>query len=209
MYTKYPVWIFAQREDAGKEAGEVPADQRMLIEVGSKVTAGESISVETGDDTEQWTRIELPDGSAYWLAQQHLVEHFVVITRSDVLCYDQPDTTFATTIFLQPGDFGYHLDEQEGWIKANFYAYRPREPEGEPQWVGRKWIKSNGFTDDIMAAKEAYYLFRARRDLRQGRQSQAVEHLERALQINPLADTQITPVIRERLNEVTDSDEVY
>lgn len=203
QYTRYPVWIFARREDLGKAAGEVPREHRTLIEVGSRVTTLEEAAGPNGGEAGRWARIQLPDGTEHWVAARHLVDRFIVISRRDVLCYDQPDATFATTIFLQPGDFGYFLDEQEGWIKAAFHAYRPREPEGEPLWVGERWIKSSGFTDDVLAAKEAYYLYRARRELRRDAQGAAVEHLLRADGINVLEDTEITPVIRSLLAELT------
>lgn len=202
QYTRYPVWVFARREDRGRRAADVPREQRTLLDVGSRVT---TLEVVEGPDEEgePWARIQLPDGTEHWVEARHLVDRFIVITRGDVLCYDQPDATFATTIFLQPGDFGYFIDEQEGWIKAAFHAYRPREPEGEPAWVGERWIKSSGFTDDVMTAKEAYYLYRARRELRQGAEEAAIDLLRRAENVNVLEDTEITPVIRALLEELT------
>jgi hypothetical protein len=197
------VWIYTSRDDLGRPAAEVPRERRTLLDVGSRVATLEVVRGPGGDDAGPWARIQLPDGTEHWVAAGHLVDRFIVITRSDVLCYDQPDTTFATTIFLQPGDFGYFVDEQEGWIKADFHAYRPREPEGEPAWVGERWIKSSGFTDDVMTAKEAYYLYRARRELRHGSTEAEIDLLRRAENANVLGDTEITPVIRALLDELT------
>lgn len=199
QYAKYGVWFYEREEDLSREASEVDRDDRKLIEMGSRITTIEQVEREGVS----YSRVRLPDRSEYWVQSDALVDRFIVIHTPDVLCYRQPDDTFADTIFLQPGDLGYYVDRQEGWVKATFLAYRPREPEGERLWVGEKWIKDYGYTEDVMAAKEAYYLFLANRELiTRDNTERAVEYLETGLNVNVAGDTDITSVLRDRLREI-------
>ena len=150
----------------------------------------------------------LPDGSEYWVAANALVDKFIVITREDVLCYKQPDTDYADTILLQPGDLGLFSKEMDGWINAEFLAYRPVEPGGEIKRVGSKWIKG-GYTEDLSTAKEAYYLSLAYYYLysKDKDVKKAVERLEKAASINVTGDTEITYVINDLLAGLTGESE--
>jgi hypothetical protein len=200
QYVKYGVWFYSREEDLGKEARDVDRANRKLMDVGSRITTLEQKEREGV----LYSRVRLPDKSEYWVQSEALVDRFIVINVPDVLCYKQPDDTFADTVFLQPGDMGYFIEQQEGWIKANFLAYRPREPEGERLWVGERWIKDYGYTGDIMAAKEAYYLFLANRELiTRDNPTKAAEFLETGLNVNVVGDTEITSVLRDLLRKIS------
>ena len=203
QYVKtWGVWFYQNEQDIGKSAKDVSNKQYM--DFGSKVSTLETKDIEG----KTYSKVMLPDRSEYWVGTNALVDKFIVITQEDVLCYKQPDTDYADTILLQPGDLGLFSKEMDGWINAEFLTYRPVKPGGEIKRVGSKWIKG-GYTEDLSAAKEAYYLNLAyyylhskERDI-----NKAIERLEKAASINVTGNTEITYVINDLLARLTGENE--
>lgn len=198
------VWFFKNEDDLGKELKEIK--EKIYMEFGSKVFILDEKMV----NERNYNKIRLPDTSEYWVNADVLIDQFVVITTNDVLCYKQPDTDYADTILLQPGDLGFFVKKIDGWVNADFITYRPTEPGGEHQRVGNKWINT-GYTDDLRTAKEAYYLNLAYYYIYSGEKNQekAIERLEKALNINVDTDTEITHIIKNLLNELESSAEKH
>jgi hypothetical protein len=190
-------WIISHEEDIGKPLKEIK--EKLYLEFGSKVYVLEE--KEINDRT--YVRVQLPDTSEYWARNDTLVEKFIVITSNNVLCYTQPDTDYADTILLQPGDFGFFIREMEGWVNAEFLTYRPEVPGGTHVRVGEKWINM-GYTEDLRTAKEAYYLNLAYYYIysKEKDTQKALERLEKAQNANVDIETEITYVIEDLLNEL-------
>ena len=191
-------WFYAHEEDLGKRLKEVK--DKLYMEFGSKVYVLEEKIV----NQKVYNKIQLPDKSLYWVDKDALIEKFIVITKENVLCYKQPDTDYADTIQLQPGDFGLFIKEIDGWVNAEFLAYRPAVPGGDYDRVGNKWINS-GYTEDLKTAKEAYYLNLAYYYIYSKDKSteKAVERLEKAMNINVDTDTEITYVVQAVMNDLS------
>jgi hypothetical protein len=198
QYVKiWGVWFYQNEQDIGKPPKDV--SEKQYMEFGSKVSVFEKKDIEG----KAYSRVMLPDRSEYWVAANTLVDKFIVITQTDVLCYKQPDNDYADTILLQPGDLGLFAREMDGWINAEFLTYRSVEPGGEIKRVGNKWIKG-GYTEDLSTAKEAYYLNLAYYYIYSNEKDvdKAVERLEKASSINVMGDTEITYVINDLLEEL-------
>jgi hypothetical protein len=198
MYVKeWGVWFYRNEEDAGKPSKEVK--DKLYMDFGSKVTVLDEKNINGKD----FFKVQLPDQTDYWVRKTVFVEKFIIINQKDVLCYKQPDLDYADTILLQPGDFGLFQREIDGWMLADFLAYRPKESGGDRAVVGEKWIKE-GYTTDLRAAKEAFYLNRAYyyQFSKNKNREKAVEMLEKARNINVDADTEITYVIETLLEEL-------
>lgn len=137
------------------------------------------------------------------MPKDSLTEKFIVINQTDVNCYEYPEPTYITPIKLQPGDFGLFVKEQDGWIEVEFSAYRPHKlKDDKRKWVGKKWIK-DGYTEDLNAAKEAYYLYFAyHRNIIKKDSKEAIEMLNKALEVNAGEETEITYVVKDYLNEL-------
>jgi len=194
-------WVIAHEEDIGKPLKEIK--EKLYLEFGSKLYVLEE--KEINDRT--YIRVQLPDMSEYWARNDTLVEKFIVITSNDVLCYTQPDTDYADTILLQPGDFGFFSREMDGWVNAEFLTYRPEVPGGERVRVGEKWINM-GYTEDLRTAKEAYYLNLAYYYMysKEKDTQKALERLEKAQNVNVDTDTEITYVIENLMNELREKE---
>ena len=203
QYVKtWGVWFYQNEQDIGKPSKDV--SEKQYMDFGSKVSTLEKKDI----NGKTYSKVMLPDRSEYWVEAKALVDKFIVITQKDVLCYKQPDTDYADTIMLQPGDLGLFSREMDGWINADFLAYRPVEPGGEIKRVGNKWIK-DGYTEDLSTAKEAYYLSLAYYYLysKEKDVNKAIERLEKAASINVTADTEITYVINDLLAGLTGENE--
>lgn len=199
QYVKYQVWFYKNKDDAGKNPKDVK--DKILMEFGNKVTVlGDK---QIGDKL--FFNVSLPDKTTYWVAAEHLAEKFIVINQPDVICYKQPDTAYVnSSAKLQPGDFAYFVKEQDGFVNVDFISYIPRGKKDQIVWVGNVWIK-DGFTDDLKAAKEAYFLSRAYNDLygKTPNKENAIQKLKDILDINSGEETEVTYVIKTLLNELT------
>ncbi len=194
--SSYGVWAYANESDLGKKSGDVK--EKMYLNFGSPVT----IIGSKKENNIEYYKIQLPDDTTYWSPKENFAEKFIVINKTDVLCYTQPDTGYATQLKLQPGDFGIYVKEKNGFINADFYAYRPYKPGDEKKWVGNVWLKE-GYTDNINAAREAYYLFLAYASLQKNKKDDAKTYLDKALEASETyGETDITPVVKDQLNEL-------
>ncbi len=198
------VYVFTNESDVEKQIKDLDKDKYLYLTFGNKVNVVDSKKI--GKD--EYFKIQLPDTTVYWAKRSFFAEKLITINQTDVLCYRQPDLDYATTIKLQPGDFGIYVKELNDWICVEFRAYRPVKADGERKWVGGPyWIKT-GYTDDIMTAKQAYYLYLAYyNSLIKNNDVLALENLNRGLTITNNEDTEITYVIRDMIREISpDSD---
>ena len=198
QYVKdWGVWVFKNEEDLGKNPKEVK--EKDYFEFGSKFTVVLSKTINEKD----YYKIQLPDKTEYWIDKERLAEKFIVINQDDVTVYTQPDQDYFTGTKLQRGDFGYFIKEQDGWINVNFYAYRPTlDGEEEKKWVGERWIKE-GYTDDLMAAREAFYLYWAyfyTYNQKNKNKEKAIEMCQKAMDAN--AESEIYFVVKDFYNEL-------
>ena len=193
----YGIYVYTNEEDLGKDAKEVK--EKEWFEFGTKFTVLKTKKVEEKD----YYHIQLPDKSKYWAPKESFTEKFIVIIQNDVDVYSQPDQDFKTGIELQPGDFGIFIKEQDGWYNVDFKALRPsKQGDEERKWVGQGWIKE-GYTDDIMAAKEAYYLYLAYyNEIINKNTQRAINYLHKALEINKGDRSDIYPIIEKYLEQL-------
>ena len=190
-------YFYKDLSDVNTPIKDLKPDQYLWVEFGGKVTA---IDIKKVNNVEYY-KIQLPDKSVYWAKKDLFTSKFITINKANVLCYKQPDNDWATSIKLQPGDFGTLIKEEDGWINVEFRAYRPTKDGGERKWVGTYWIKE-GYTDDINTAKQAYYLYQAYYyNLIKKDNKNAIEMLKKAL-TTVEQETEITYVIREFLEEL-------
>jgi hypothetical protein len=146
------VWVYANTDDIGKAV-----KTNKLMEFGNKVSITDNKKI--GDV--EYKQIQLPDKSKYWVEKSNLSEKFITINQPDVVCYKQPDSTFAIKgVKLQPGDFFNYLGEQDGFLKVASVSYLPRGKDNSVVWLGEIWIK-DGFSEDIAMAKDAFQLAQA------------------------------------------------
>jgi hypothetical protein len=198
MYVKnWGTWVISREEDIGKPLKEIK--EKLYLEFGSKLYVLEEKSI----NERVYVKVQLPDTSEYWARKNTLVEKFIVITSNDILCYTQPDTDYADTILLQPGDFGFFIREMESWVNAEFLTFRPEVPGGTYVRVGEKWINT-GYTEDLRTAKEAYYLNLAYYYIhsKEKDEKKAIERLEKAQNVNVDIDTEITYIIEDLLSDL-------
>jgi hypothetical protein len=194
--SSWAVWVYANESDLGKKSNEVK--EKILLDFGKPVTV---ISTKKISD-KNYFKIQLPDDSIYWASQDNFAEKFIIINKTDVITYDQPDTGYATQLKLQPGDFGVFVKEKNGFMNVDFYAFRPYKIDSEKKWVGNKWIKE-GYTDNINAAKEAFYLYLAYNNIQKNNVDEAKKNLEKAVELSDLnGETDITPVIKSLLSQL-------
>ncbi len=194
-------YFYKDLSDVNTPIKDLKADRYLWVDFGRKVTI---IDVKKVNE-DSYYKLQLPDKSIYWAKKDFFTSKFITITKSNVVCYKQPDNDWATTIKLQPGDFGTLLKEEDGWLNVEFRAYRPTKDDGERKWVGTYWIKE-GYTDDINTAKQAYYLYMAyyyhiiKKD-----DKNAIEMLKKAFSAVNDEETEITYVIRDFLQQLEGS----
>lgn len=155
----YDVLCYSDEADLGKTFKQLQTDKKayFLLSMGNKVT----VLVEKKIKDKVYSKIKLPDDSEYWIDNDFLTDRFAVVNKTDLLCYRQPEENYVISgVKLEPGDFGYIVDTKNDWVKVDFRSYRGNG-EGslsKKNWIGEVWIK-DGFTEDITAAKQGYYLY--------------------------------------------------
>lgn len=191
QYIKESVWAFEKEEDLQKAPKEVK--EKKLLEFGNKITVIKKKKIED----KEYYNIQMPDKTKLWVSAKNVTEKFIIINQSDVATYSQPEQDYKTGVKLQPGDFGIFVKEQDGWINVEFYAYRPLKDGEERKWVGNKWIKeSEGYTEDILAAREAYNLYMAYfYKISKNDNTTALKYVKLALDANKGDKSEIYPVI--------------
>lgn len=197
------VYIFTNESDVDKQIKDLDKNKYLYLDFGNKVNVVDSKKI--GKD--EYFKIQLPDTTVYWAKKDFFAEKLLTINQTDVLCYKQPDLDYATTVKLQPGDFGIYVKEINDWICVDFRAYRPVKAGGERKWVGGPyWIKT-GYTDDIKTAKQAYYLYLANyNSLIKNNDALALDNLNKGLTITNNEDTEITYVLRDMIKDLTPKD---
>jgi len=198
MYVKYQSWSYTNDSDLEKPSKDVK--EKKLMEFANKVTVIGSKKV--GD--KEFVQIQIPDKSKFWIEKKYLVTKFITINLKDVNAYKQPDEGYLNAGFkLQTGDFAYFNKEESGFINVEFITYMPRGKNNEVVWVGNVWIK-DGFTEDLKAAKESYFLAIAYKELygKNKNVESAKEKLKEALDVNGGTETEITPVVKALLSEL-------
>ncbi|HOJ63428.1 MAG TPA: hypothetical protein PLE45_03300 [Spirochaetota bacterium] len=191
-------YFYKNIEDVNTPIKNLKSDSYLWVDFGRKVTVIDTKKV--GDD--DYYKVQLPDKSIYWAKKDFFTSKFITINKANVLCYKQPDNDWATTIKLQPGDFGTLIKEEDGWINVEFKAYRPTKEGGDRKWVGNYWIKE-GWTDDINTAKQAYYLYMAYYyKLIKNDDKNAIEMIKKAFSSTNEEETEISYVLRDYLQEL-------
>ena len=154
VFPKGQIWAFVNDGNLKKDAKTVK--DKKLIELGQKLSAVK----EKKDNDKTYYQVQMPDGSKYWLNAEEVTEKYITINSNDVTCYSQPDNSagYLNSYKLQPGDFGYFVKEQGGFVNVKINNYiPPSSKEKDAIWVDNVWI-NGGYTDDIKSAKEAYNL---------------------------------------------------
>lgn len=199
------ILCYADIKNYGKKFSEIKglgADAYYFLNFGDAVT----VLKEKESKGEKVYQFKNPDDTVYWVKKDALVEKFIVInSEEEVKTYKQPGPSFVLNTKVAKGDLGIYRGEKDGFIKVDFWAYRPAKADGEKVWVGTKWIEK-GYTDNIMAAKEAYYLYLAYyREISKNDIEGAINYAEKALEANPGESTEITPVIEKYLRKLKES----
>ena len=199
----YGAYVYKNEEDLGKEAKEIK--DKEWFEFGTKFTILKTKTIGEKD----YYNIQLPDKTKFWIPKDSLTEKFIVIIQNDIDVYRQPDQDFKTGIKLQPGDFGIFIKEQDGWYNVDFKALRPlKQGDEERKWVGQAWIKE-GYTDNIFAAKEAYFLYLAYYNYIINKNiKRAINYLNQALEVNKGDKSEIYPIIEEYLEELNQKNKI-
>lgn len=154
VYPKWQIWAFSNDSDLKKDPKTIK--EKKLIELGQKLNAIK----EKKDNDKTYYQIQMPDKSKYWVNSGEVTEKYITINSSDVVTYSQPDNSpgYINNDFkLQPGDFGYFVKEQGGFVNVDFISYLPRGKDKKVVWVGNVWL-NGGYVDDVKYAKEAYYI---------------------------------------------------
>lgn len=195
-------YFYKNLEDVNTPIKQLKSDSYLWVDFGRKINVLDIKKV----NNDYYYNVQLPDKSIYWAKKDFFTTKFITIIKTNVLCYEQPDTNWGATIKLQPGDFGTLIKEDDGWLNVEFKAYRPIKDNGERRWVGTYWIKE-GYTDDINTAKQAFYLYMAyyykliKKDTKN-----AIEMLKKAFYIVNDEETEISYVIRDFLKELSRED---
>lgn len=196
QYIKESVWAFEKEEDLIKDPKEVK--EKKLLEFGDKITVLKMKKIEE----KEYYNIQLPDKTKLWVPVKNVTEKFIIINQNDVETYKQPEQDYKTGVKLQPGDFGIFVKEQDGWINVDFFAYRPLKDGEDRKWVGNKWIKE-GYTEDIKAAREAYYLYLSCfYKISKNDNTTALKYIKLALDANKGDQSEIYSVIEEFQKEL-------
>ena len=156
VYPKWQIWAYQNDSDLKKDSKTVNAKDKKLVDLGQKLNAIK----EKKDGDKTYYQVQLPDTTKYWVNAGEVTEKYITINSSDVVTYSQPDNSpgYINNDFkLQPGDFGYFVKEQAGFINVDFISYMPRGNDKKVVWVGNVWI-NGGYTDDVKYAKEAFYI---------------------------------------------------
>lgn len=193
---------YTQEANIGKKWAEMKSlgsNEYYWLYFADKVTVKKQKVV--GDKS--YYQIQLPDGNAYWADAASFTTKFIVINSNDVKTYRQPEEgSVPTPVKLQPGDYGVFKMKKDNFIQVDFYAYRPAKTDGDRVWVGTKWIKE-GYTDDIFAAREAYYLYLAYfYQLQKNNVDKAIEFAQKAVDANGGEVTPISNVVKDYLEEL-------
>lgn len=198
QYIKESVWAFEKEEDLNKASKDV--QEKKLLEFGNKITIIKKKKIED----KEYYNIQLPDKTKLWIPAKNVTEKFIVINQNDVATFSQPEQDYKTSVKLQPGDFGIFVKVQDGWINVEFYAYRPLKDGEDRKWVGNKWIKeSEGYTEDILAAREAYNLYLAYfYKISKKDNTTALKYVKQALDANKGDKSEIYSVIEDFQKEL-------
>ena len=154
VYPKGSIWAYENDSDLKKDPKAVK--DKKIIDLGQKLSAIK----EKDDSGKTYYQVQMPDNTKYWVNANDVTEKYITINSQDVVCYSQPDNSagYLNSFKLQPGDFGYYIKEQGGFVNVKISNYLPpRGKDKDPIWVDNVWI-NGGYTDDIKAAKEAYNL---------------------------------------------------
>lgn len=196
----YDVLCYKDETDIGKTMKSIIAEKKdyFMLSMGHKVT----VIHEKKINEVQYAKIKLPDDSEYWIESSFLTDKFAVVNKTDLLCYKQPDENYVLPgIKLQPGDFGYIEEYKNEWVKVDFRSYRSANNSEmtKNSWVGKVWIKS-GFTEDINAAKQGYYLYLSYYyEIVKSDKVTALEMVTKAESITSGIVTDIDAVVKDRL----------
>jgi hypothetical protein len=194
--------LYVNESDVGTDYKTLANDKFMILYFGSKVTVKFAKTI----SKKQYYRVQLPDSTEYWADKSVFAEKFIVINKEHVSTYSQPDLDYVTSLKLEPGDFGIYKKEMNGWIQVDFYAYRPLKDGGERKWVGTKWIQ-DGWTEDIICAKQAYYLYLATyNELSKNDKEKALSMLAKANEATDNAETEISYVLNEMYIRLTNTE---
>ncbi len=194
--------LYVNESDVGTDYKTLANDKFIFLYFGSKVTVKFAKTI----SKKQYYRVQLPDSTEYWADKSVFAEKFIVINKEHVSTYSQPDLDYVTSLKLEPGDFGIYQKEMNGWIQVDFYAYRPLKDGGERKWVGTKWIQ-DGWTEDIICAKQAYYLYLATyNELSKNDKEKALSMLAKANEATDNAETEISYVLNEMYIRLTNTE---
>jgi|GEM_PF-1387561 len=200
QYVKeWGIWCYKNKDDIGKKANEVK--DKIYLYFGEEVSVANIVKI----NNKEYYELKIAgENDTYWANSDVFAEKFIVINKPSTKCYNRPNDTSISPIKLEAGDFGYFLREEGDFIEVDFYAYRPSTPDGEKKWVGTKWIK-DGYTTNLIAAKEAYYLYFSYYHEIKNNIDKAVNMLEKSLQVSETYEqqTEITPIIQSRYEELT------
>lgn len=193
---------YAKEENIGKAWSEMKAmdkSEYYWLYFADKVTVKKQKTV--GDKV--FFYFELADGNKFWANADNFTSKFIVINQAEVKTYRQPEEGSVPNFTrLQPGDYGVFKMKKNNFIQVEFFAYRPAKSDGERVWVGTKWIK-DGYTDDIYAAREAYYLYLAYYyQISKGDVDKAIEFAQKAVDANGGEVTPISNVVKDYLEEL-------
>ncbi|MCG8570798.1 MAG: hypothetical protein MJB14_11725 [Spirochaetes bacterium] len=195
------ILTYAKKENVGKswkEMKDMDSSEYFWLSIGNKV----KVLQETNANGFDSYLFELPDGTQYWVEKEYLTHKFMIINANDTATFSQPDQDYKGKLKLQTGDFGIVKEEKNGFFLVEFKAYQPFKEGADPKYVGEVWINS-GYTNDVNAAKEAYYLYLAKYyDLQKNDLTKAVENLNKGLEINNGSPTDITHVLQEYLADL-------
>jgi hypothetical protein len=200
QYVKeWGIIAFSKLEEVTKKPDEVK--DKIYLEFGSKVNILKNKKV----NDVIYYRIQTPDKNEYWAPKDNFTPKFIIINQTDVTCYLQPDQAYVSTIKLQPGDFGVFVKQIDEYINVDFKAYRKlKDSDDKKGWVGNVWIKE-GYTTDLNAAKQAFYLYLAYFYEQKNDIKSAKESLQKAFEKTDNANTEISDVIKSYQDQLNNS----
>jgi hypothetical protein len=194
-------WAYKNEKDLDKDLKIIDKKNKKYFEFGNSFIG---ITTKKTSKNNIYYNVKQPDNEEYWILKDQLTEKFIIINKNDVSTYNEPNVDFKSTIKLQPGDFGYFIEENGEWVQVDFYAYRPYEKNGQRFWVGKKWINES-YSSDLNSAMQAYYLFFAYNftfNAKNKNKTKAIEYAKKALDLNNGEETDITFVVKNFLNEL-------